>query len=230
VDEDAAAAAERYGRAFPESFGGVFVDQRAGGVLVATFTKDTDRHERAMATLIPDQPPDVRQVEWSLAELESFRMQVQADRAWFASIGAELSKADVDILENAVRVVFRGPNQDMASLVEEHLGSWTTASWQGPLPWNGPVGDLVLSLVDDSGRPVPQVWCDLVSADPRVQVAEGPPVGSDAAGRCTFDDYPAVAYTVALRVFTGTGYQFAKEVQATLVPTGTVIEVVVPTH
>lgn len=71
-----------------DTFGGLFIDQAAGGVVDVAFTKDPESHHSALIKLLP---PDTalrsRVVDHTWRELQQLQDVVNGDGSWHASIG-----------------------------------------------------------------------------------------------------------------------------------------------
>ncbi len=198
-DPDLLQNAKNYGLVVPESYSGAYINLAASGVVIA-FTDDIERHRRALASLLPDGSiVDVRQVEWSLQDLERFIAEVEADSEWFASIGVTF-KVGQRVNENWVNVWFNG-RPEAEQLIEQHFGdpTWLQAEWDGPLPWQGPRADLNITVRDSSGGAVPGLWCDIIPVDPMVGDPGEEIIATDARGTCVLENRPAALYRVQLR-------------------------------
>lgn len=194
----------RYGASVPVDFAGAFID---GPIAVARFSKRIAEHQRALdAILGPDVPFEVRMTNYSIAELEVHRRAVQADAAWFETIGTRFYAADVSILTDTLEVRYLGPNEGQRGPSEpaneailDHFGrpDWMALRWDGPLPWDGDRGRLELTVVDRTGKRLRGVSCH---ADPRPNDAqEGDAIISvDRRGECVFHGLPAVTYDLTI--------------------------------
>ena len=203
TDSDILQQINDYGSSFPESYAGAYMDQRASQAFVAAFKDDADGHRAALAKLLPpDARVDVRDVEWSTRELDDFVKVVDADQAWFETIGVRYLTADRGIIDDFVSVDYLGP-AEAAQLIEDHFGAptWLVADRQGPLPWEGPRGNLSLLIVDEAGNPVPGLHVEVVPDDPNAAQGGEDVFGTDDAGRCLLKDLPAVPYHVTLLEF-----------------------------
>lgn len=198
-DPDLLRNVKEYGFLFPASYAGAHINQKASGVVIA-FKHDIERHRRVLPSLLPDGSiVDVRQVEWSLQDIERFMADVEADSEWFASIGVTF-KVGQRVNENWVNVWFNGrPEAD--HLIEQHFGNptWLQAEWDGPLPWQGPRADLTITVQDSSGGAVPGLWCDIIPLDPMVSDPGEEILGTDARGTCVLENRPAALYLVQIR-------------------------------
>jgi hypothetical protein len=191
---------ERYGSLVPEDFAGAFLD---GDVAVARFSQRAGQHERALRSILEDRRFEVRQVEFSFAELEAWRRQVESERAWFAELGLRLDHASVYERENAVRIFYYGPNlgqrgpvRAMEDRIREHFGQpeRLTFMWLGAIPWDGPRGELKIRIEGDQDDAV--CWLAAQSKD-RQEANGAVPADGDT---CTFFVVPVGRYDVWVEV------------------------------
>lgn len=144
----------RYGEGFPGEFAGVFID---GTKVVIRFTGRLEEHRAEITTLFGKTAPiEVRGTTRTVHELEDLSEQVEAERAWFPSIGAELFGASPSELDNKVRIRYIAKNESVEPLIRAHFDNpdWIVLKWYGPPPWTGPEGTLRVIVVDRDGRPV----------------------------------------------------------------------------
>jgi hypothetical protein len=202
--ESAGPIVASYGAANPETWAGMFIDQEAGGELVAQFTDNVQTHERRLVRLLPPGSiVEVRRVEWTLVQLREFAEQVKDQSDWFGSIGAELYSADIDEINNGISVRFRSGDAADTSLVARHFGEpvWLLLKWM-PSAWTGPTGDLVILVVDRAGRPMEHMSCKIAPVD--VDLPESAAAYSTRPdGRCVLRGIPAVTYQVDIGAPTG---------------------------
>lgn len=222
---DVAPIIEQYGATVPDDWGGTFIDQQRGGVLVARFGANVDRHRRALAALLPAGARfEVRDSLWTYAELSTFIEQVLRDRDWFPTIGTDLFTAEIDVIENRVQVLFRGPDRAAAALIEAHFGAppWLRAVYLGPLPWEGPRGDLRVVVFDRTGRPMPGVFVSYEAIDPAARFESPFANATGEDGTVLFEDLPAVAYRISIRLprAEGEGWSELGERPAMIPPKG----------
>jgi hypothetical protein len=230
TDVDLLKQIDDYGSLFPGSFAGAYWDQRASQAFVASFKDDAARHQAALANLLPpDARVDVRDVDWSTVELKRFVREVDAEQAWFASIGVQYLTADRGIIDDFVSVDYLGP-PEAAQRIEGHFGdpTWLVAERQGPLLWEGPRGNLVIVVVDQVGKPVPGLWCEFVARDPAAVEGGEDIFGTDEDGRCIIPNLPAVSYRITLHRFVADDrYEPIISFDAVLAPGGTTVPVVI---
>ena len=94
--------------------------------------------------------------------------EVEAERAWFASIGTQLVAADAGATVG-VRVRYLGDN-GLEDEISSHFGDpdWLRVEREGPLPWAGGYGGMVVVLLDSEGRPVEGAQCEWIPLDDSV--------------------------------------------------------------
>ena len=190
---------EVYGQAVPDDWAGVFMDQQAGGVLVAAFSDNVARHQQALTLLLPPGAQvEFRSVKWSREDLEAFGREVAADRAWFETIGAEFSSAYVMVTDNLLEVEFYG-TAGAADGIADHFGSppWLTTHFAGPRAWEGARGDVVVRLRGAGGDPHVTWYCQYAADDPAVNTSQAYGISGDT-GECITEGLPAVPLTVTV--------------------------------
>jgi len=127
---DVLKALQRYGRRFPQDYAGAYANLKGSG-FVFLVKGDAAPHRAALAALAPKTPIDVRQVEWSLRDLEAFEKQLDQARPWVESVGARIETATV-MVDNTVQVRVFG-SREVVSLLEERYptASWLKVVWAG---------------------------------------------------------------------------------------------------
>jgi hypothetical protein len=199
--EDLREALDEYGAAHVGEWGGWYIPVDSPGA-VALVTDHLEEHRVAIEALTGPEvgPVQVRQVAWTYSELTEFRRRVWADEGWFDKRGVRLIHAEQDKATNRVSVKVRVPQPDVAAetieAVLDHFDAddWMTISTQvDAKEWLG-VGTLVVTVVDQLGRPVPDMTCQII---PAVYGAAGDStiMDSDELGRCLWTGRFAVAAT-----------------------------------
>jgi hypothetical protein len=90
-----------YGRTVPDDWAGMYVDQTAGGTVVARFEANVEAHQAALEALLPaGARVDVRAATWTEEELRSFISRVEKERDWYATIGTELVTVEIAVLDH----------------------------------------------------------------------------------------------------------------------------------
>ena len=192
--EDLAVSVRDYGNQFPEEFAGVV---REGPIVVLLVSDRVDAHQAAVqATFGEGVGIRARQVAYSRLELTQFAEMTRRTRAWFGAIGAELVDVAVDEGSNQVVAAYRA-NVPVEPEIHEHFRYpvWLQLRDDGEIPWEGPLGDLEVRVVDRAGLPVP-VECVLRTLDRRVPNEHEPAVAPD--GKCAHEDVPAAEWLVDL--------------------------------
>ena len=178
--DEVATAIEAYGAGIP-TWAGMFVDQPNGGIVVAQFTGDLELHRAALARLLsPDARYEVRLVGHSLAELVALADRVTADREWFRTVDSYFTGSGADQSESVVVVNVKSLDPDIAAKVIEHFDAagLMRVVVSRHMPWTGGYGQIDIVAVDPDGRPVPNVYCWLITDDPAAW-EEGPEVTGD---------------------------------------------------
>ena len=201
ASKDIAPVIQQYGSTVPDDWAGLFIDQEQGGIVVARFRANVVEHRRALSALLPsDAGFEVRPSHWTAAELEAFIAVVTDDAGWFPTIGTRFYTAEIDVIDNVVDVRFIGIDPSAAADIEAHFGDppWLRAVWDGPPPWEGPRGDLVVIVRDTNGKPIPKVWVAYTALNKAVPNDDPFPHVTDADGRSVLENRPAGAYRITI--------------------------------
>ena len=189
-----------YGAAHPADFGGAWIDQPGGGILVAQFSAHVDEHRAALLSRVrPGAPLEVRAVSRSLAYLKAQAERLRGQDAWFRSIPAVLTSYGVDEPANQVFVRISSVNADATRLIEQHFG------WQGAVTVESdgtgalllPHGQLVVTVHDSHGNAVSHLRCVAISDLPGAYEAPTNAPTTDARGQCRLE-LPATGYWIRL--------------------------------
>jgi hypothetical protein len=223
---------QNYGRLFPDTYAGARINLEATGIVIS-FTEDIERHTAALANLVdPGEVVTVRPARWSLKELEGFIEIVEAEAAWFESMGLTF-KAGHRSTDDWVYAKYRGP-MDLEPIILARFGDppWLRAEWDGPLPWEGPRADLHIKVTDSDGQVVTRVRCDHHAIDPMVDASGATLSGTDDDGVCRFDDFPVAEYQIRLHEWIEAEGMYdddpIRTLHVILEPEGTLVEVVLP--
>jgi hypothetical protein len=191
-----------YGAAHEPDWAGAFIDQENGGVLVVQFAGNFDTHRKAiLAHVHPGAPLELRQVQWSLAQLQGFARRVVGDEEWFKTIPAFLYGFGPDVAANRVSIQISSVVPDATSQIENHYG-WSSDIVKVVSDGTGALlletGLLRVTARDTTGRPVSGLACvavpDLSGAyEPRPV----PMPMTDADGVCDLV-LPATGYWIRL--------------------------------
>lgn len=131
-----------YGAENADTFGGLYIDQAAGGVVVLLFTDDLERHANAVAGLAP---PGLRvqlkSARYSEAELVEIVEGI--DFGALRAEGYEVNSAGVDTIANVVRIEAKSNLPNARARLEERFGGKVVADiYPLPGPWqNREAGD-----------------------------------------------------------------------------------------
>ncbi len=137
--------------------GGIYIDNRQGGVVVVLWTSDPAIHEAAIRAGLPAcHPVQFRQVKWSEQELRGWQDRISADFDWMSEIPARIESAGVDIELNVVSVTVSSAEPDAAERIVAHYDAppgmiRVTSDGTGAalLPYGTVVGRVLLA----DGRP-----------------------------------------------------------------------------
>jgi len=184
-----------YARTVPDDWYGSYIDQQRGGTIVAQFFRNTDRHREALAGLLPPSARwEVRQVDQRTLDTIAFVARVKADRAWFATIDAELLDVVTNPMDGGiVELTYLARSRDLDPVILDHYAApeWLRVERAGGNPWTGPRGDLVIRAVNTRGDAVPGLSCDL----------GGDTSMTDRAGTCRFEYLRAAPNVYALELW-----------------------------
>jgi len=193
-----------YAESQPES-GGVFVESETG-TFVVSFTRNLVLHRKAILRLVAPGAAriEVRQVRWSLAELDAKLAPITspAGRSWLEQRGANLRGAGSRVQENQVRLELEVPAPD-PTLVDDVVRRFAGVGWLDVVvdvvPASElPFGSLELRVVDDRQEPLADVVCWL---HPAVRGAGGDDTihFTDATGTCAWERVHATQYGVEIK-------------------------------
>jgi hypothetical protein len=223
---------QNYGRLFPDTYAGARINLEATGIVI-DFTADIERHTAALANLVEaGEVVTVRSARWSLKELEGFIETVEAEAAWFESMGLTF-EAGRRSTDNWVYAKYRGPT-GLEPVILAHFGDppWLQAEWDGPLPWDGPRADLHIKVTDGDGQLVTAVRCEFEAIDPMVNVSSALPFGTGDDGVCRLDGFPVGEYQIRLHVWNEAEGAYdddpIRTLNVILEPEGTTAQVEIP--
>ena len=112
-----------YGRRHADVFGGMHVDQAAGGVVHLGFTAGVDAHRLAAQKLLPPGAQlQVRQVDRTEAQLDQLVDQISRDTALASALGISVHDTGTNIPENTVDVFVEPYSPDVAAAIQGRYG------------------------------------------------------------------------------------------------------------
>lgn len=188
-----------YGEQHVDDYGGIRVE---GRTVVIRLSRNIPQHRKVLSTLLGANAPfEVRASRYSLRELRDFAKSVEADAAWFTSVGALFVAADP--AADRVRVRYRATTTDVEAAIADRYGSpdWLVFRREGPLFWDGPLGGMIIRVIGDRGQPVEGPGCRWTALDPAVQGNDAVAFTTDANGECRNDFLPATMYRVSVTRF-----------------------------
>ena len=183
-------------------YGGAWIDQDRGGILVVQFVGPTILHTADILSRVrPGAPIEVRQVRWTLADLETFKDRISAEEAWFDALPSYLYAVGIDVSANRVTVELSSADPEVDAKIRAHFGLGddvvaVTSDGTGTLLLAP--GRLSVRAVDADGRPVSGLACVMISdvknaTEPRPL----PMPTTDEEGLCERDVAPS-GYTIQL--------------------------------
>lgn len=198
-EDDVVAAVQRYTTDRADVFGGLYIDQAAGGIVAVLVTDDPKPHQTALDALVGPGAVAVRQVRWTEAELRDLQDRLFLDRAFFDTLPARMSTSGVDVIDNVAELTISSAVPDAAQRIIAHFGA------EGRLRViSDGTGILLQPTGRILGRIIAPAGTDLTALSP--QYAADVDIGArDAAGIAvapngTFviDNLPPATYTVTV--------------------------------
>jgi len=191
-----------YGEAHRAEWAGAFTDHQAGGLFVAQFSGHVAEHR---AALLPKLSPlaafEVREVRWSLRELEAVASRFHMNDPWFRTIPAVVYGVGPNLVANRVDILISSADPRATDLIRDHLGLTdevlhVTSDGNGALLL--PTGRLRIIAVDAGGSPAVGLACVAVpDADGAYEPRPVPMPTTDANGVCELT-LPATGYWIHL--------------------------------
>lgn len=144
--QDQLGALTAYGAEHRDTFGGLYIDQAAGGDVVMLFTRDVERHARVASALAPaGMTVRVRQVDFAEAELTEV-----LDGLDFEALGpgVEMVGAGVDTIRNVATLEVKTNDAGFEQRTEsEYGGRLDVTVHPVPGPWQNAAGGEGWSLL-----------------------------------------------------------------------------------
>lgn len=193
-----------YALAHADEYAGAYTDQQRGGIFVAQFSGHVAEHKAALfARVRPGAPLEVREVRWSLEQLEAFASRLQGAGGWFRTIPAYLTGYGPNVPTNRVNVQISSVDPDAAAKIEAHF-RWTNEIVEVETDGTGalllPTGTLRIVARDSGGVPVPGLACVAIpDLDGAYEPRPIPMPTTDEIGRCVLR-LPATGYWIRLEV------------------------------
>ena len=148
-------AVDKYGHV--DEFGGMYIDNAQGGVVVVLWTTDPKIHEAAIRPkLFSCDPVEFRQVRWSEKELWSWQDKITADMDWMTDIAAKATGVGADISDNVVNIDVSSANPEAPDLIVAHYpapAGMLRVSSDGTGAHLLPSGTVVGRVLQADGRP-----------------------------------------------------------------------------
>jgi len=121
--EDVAAAAQAYGEAHANEFGGVWIVQERH-VVVTAWTANPDIHRIGiLAQLGKAAPLETTLVRYSEAELRALQDRMTNDRDWLGTIPALMTSSGVEIMSNIAVLTISSANPAAPAMILAHYGA-----------------------------------------------------------------------------------------------------------
>jgi hypothetical protein len=146
-----------YGAAHPDEFGGLYIDQPAGGVIVLLFTGRLDVHARAVAALARGLPVRIVPCRYTEADLRRIQDDISGRVQVLTAQGIQLLSVAVDVPRNVVTMDAKSDVPRAEAMLESlYPGKLDATIYPLPGPWenvaSGPGWRLVANGPTDTGR------------------------------------------------------------------------------
>jgi hypothetical protein len=122
--QNAMAPLVEYAHRFPDSFGGIHVDQTAGGVYYFSFTSGLDARRRVLDTMAPaGVEMRYRTVARTEAEVDALVERISRDLGFHSRLGVTVHVVGSDTARNGVDVNVEPYSPEIARALEAHYGA-----------------------------------------------------------------------------------------------------------
>ena len=199
--KEAGPALTDYGRAHPEDWADIFVGD--DGTVVVSFSGRLEEHRAAIAAMFRPGTVrvEVRQVRWSLLDLDVVLAQIRDDIRWFERRDIQLEGYGARPAENTVvvEVWTEAPRPGIEDEIIDHFdaeGKMRVDATVRPT-LNLGTGILTITVLDLAGKPVPEVDCFARSDVPGALVEDVIHL-TDEQGVCRWDPIAATGYRVEI--------------------------------
>jgi len=194
-------ALTEYGRAHPDDWADTFV--KDDGTVVISFSGHLEEHRAAIAAMFKPGSVriEVRQVRWSVQELDAVQASVREVGDWFKEQGIRYQGGGARPADNlvVVDIVIDTPRPGIEDEIIEHFGAAGKMRVDTVVepPLDLGKGTLTITVVDLAGKPVPDVDCFVRSDVPRALVEDVIHL-TDEQGVCRWDRVAATGYRVEI--------------------------------
>lgn len=205
VQLDVIPAIVAYGERYPDDWGGAFIDQRTGNVVVS-FAGDLELHSANVRALFAPATVsvEIREVRWSTAELDGLSAQLWTEDAqrWLKDQGATPISGGSRVIENNVLLEVSIPTPDPA-LIERIRGRFSGDDWLrveaivAPAPPTA-FGGLELTIVTDRDESIGGVYCWLKPDIPGYAGDQAIRI-TDETGLCAWQGLGSGGFNVEIR-------------------------------
>lgn len=195
---DLIAAIKEYGGSRARAYAGMVVD---GSTVVLQVAGPVAPHVAALKAILGRTDGwEVREVRWTLTELQGFADTVEASRPWFEGRDMLVPGPAVDEGLNAVLVDYFARDRAVGEQLAQHLGdpAWLEMRYGGPPPFTGARGRLEVKVVDGHGRPIEGLYCQAFPVDPTVNADTGESFSTNSKGICSQLHLPGATYRIVV--------------------------------
>lgn len=147
---------QAYGAANSDEFGGLYIDQRNGGIPVVLFTANLAEHEAAIrAKLPPGARFTVREARFSERELRALQERIVADDAELRVEGIAAIGVGADPITGTITIEVSTERTDAADVLVARYGEAVRVTVLDPTgAYLKPPGTIEGRVVDPNGRPI----------------------------------------------------------------------------
>jgi len=121
--QDAMEPLVEYAHSFPATFGGIHVDQAAGGIYYFSFTSGVEQRQSALEAMAPAGAEiRYRLVSRSEADVDALVDRISRDLEYHKSVGVTVHVVGSDTARNGVDINVEPYSAEVARTMEEHYG------------------------------------------------------------------------------------------------------------
>jgi hypothetical protein len=123
-----------YLKSHPDRFGGLFIDQQSGGLMVVNLVGGTTDDEEQVKALLPDGATvEFREVETTEAELAALHSRVDSELPALEAAGIRVNLVTTSVRDNAVRIGLDRLDPTWIGKVRDSLPEGVAIVEQGPI-------------------------------------------------------------------------------------------------
>jgi hypothetical protein len=116
------------------AFAGHWIDQPAGGIIVVAFANDAEKREAELRPLVPPGAElQVRNVDYTVAELEAVRLRIANDLSKLSQAGIGVRLLYTDLPSNRVVIGLADPNSIVTARLNVLYGDGISTTTSNPV-------------------------------------------------------------------------------------------------